>query len=73
MLYKSFKYSFFVSTNGILIVESIHQSSIYIPSRNKLTNTSSKKSCNTERHVLLTLAIATNTIAMATTRSMPLL
>ncbi|XP_011637945.1 phospholipase D2 isoform X2 [Pogonomyrmex barbatus] len=56
-------------------LESIHQSSIYIPSRDKLTNTSSKKilGCNTERHVLLPLAIATNTIAMATTRSMPLL
>ncbi|XP_018370559.1 PREDICTED: phospholipase D2 isoform X2 [Trachymyrmex cornetzi] len=55
-------------------LESIHQSSIYIPSRDKLTNTSSKKvlSC-TKTHVLLSLAIATNTIAMATTRSMPLL
>ncbi|XP_011168576.2 phospholipase D2 isoform X2 [Solenopsis invicta] len=55
-------------------LESIHQSSIYIPSRDKLTNTSSKKVLGcTERHVLLTLAIATNTIVMATTRSMPLL
>ncbi|XP_012525168.1 phospholipase D2 isoform X1 [Monomorium pharaonis] len=55
-------------------LESIHQSSIYVPSRDKLTNTSSKKVLGcTERHVLLTLAIATNTIAMATTRSMPLL
>lgn len=55
-------------------IESIQQSSIYIPSRDKLTNTSSKKELSrTERHVLLPLAIATNTIAMATTKSMPLL
>ncbi|XP_011059834.1 PREDICTED: phospholipase D2 isoform X1 [Acromyrmex echinatior] len=55
-------------------LESIHQSSIYIPSRDKLTNTSSKKVLGcTKTHVLLSLAIATNTIAMATTRSMPLL
>lgn len=59
----------------MLITESIHQSSIYIPSKDKQINTSSKKvlACTTERHVLLPLAIATNTIAMATTRSMPLL
>lgn len=57
-------------------LESIHQSSIYIPSKDRLTNTSSKKvsaTCNADRHVLLPLAIATNTIAMVTARSMPLL
>ncbi|KAL6416719.1 hypothetical protein ACFW04_013200 [Cataglyphis niger] len=60
----------------LIDLESIHQSSIYIPSKDKLTNTSSKKvltACNTDRHVLLPLAIATNTIAMVTARSMPLL
>ncbi|KAH0956339.1 hypothetical protein HN011_008543 [Eciton burchellii] len=56
-------------------LESIHQSSIYISSKDKLVNTSSKKvlARDTQRHVLLPLAIATNTIAMATTRSIPLL
>ena len=63
----------FLLTNSALIIESIHQSSIYIPSRDKLTNTSSKKVLGcTKTHVLLSLAIAKNTIAMATTRSMPL-
>nr|XP_012222142.1 PREDICTED: phospholipase D1 [Linepithema humile]XP_012222151.1 PREDICTED: phospholipase D1 [Linepithema humile] len=59
----------------LIDLESIHQSSIYISSKDKQINTSSKKvlACTTERHVLLPLAIATNTIAMATTRSMPLL
>lgn len=62
------------SEHRLTDLESIHQSSIYIPSRDKLTNTSSKKVLGcTERHVLLPLAIATNTIAMATTRSMPLM
>ncbi|XP_043259352.1 phospholipase D2 [Colletes gigas] len=51
---------------------STHHSSIYIPSKGKLTNTSSKKvSAKTNKHVLLPLAIATNTIVMATTRSIP--
>ncbi|XP_019701186.1 phospholipase D1 isoform X2 [Harpegnathos saltator] len=59
----------------LIDLESIHQSSIYIPSKDKLTNTSSKKilTRNTQKHVLLPLAIATNTIAMATTRSIPVL
>ncbi|XP_071557786.1 phospholipase D1 isoform X2 [Temnothorax nylanderi] len=62
------------SEHRLTDLESIHQSSIYIPSRDKLTNTSSKKVLGCiDRHVLLPLAIATNTIAMATTRSMPLL
>ncbi|XP_072761539.1 phospholipase D1 isoform X2 [Anoplolepis gracilipes] len=64
------------SEHRLIDLESIHQSSIYIPSKDKLTNTSSKKvltTCNTDRHVLLPLAIATNTIAMVTARSMPLL
>ncbi|CAL1683896.1 unnamed protein product [Lasius platythorax] len=64
------------SEHRLTDLESIHQSSIYIPSKDKLTNTSSKKvlaACNTDRHVLLPLAIATNTIAMVTARSMPLL
>ncbi|XP_043803010.1 phospholipase D2 isoform X1 [Apis laboriosa] len=52
-----------------------HQSSIYIPSKGKFTNTSSKKiSCaNINKHVLLPLAIATNTVVMATTKSIPVL
>ncbi|KAL0133503.1 hypothetical protein PUN28_000914 [Cardiocondyla obscurior] len=62
------------SEHKLTDLDSIHHSSIYIPSRDKLTNTSSKKVLNCpERHVLLPLAIATNTITMATTRSMPLL
>ncbi|XP_011261406.2 phospholipase D2 isoform X1 [Camponotus floridanus] len=63
------------SEHRLIDLESIHQSSIYIPSKDKLTNTSSKKvsTCNTDKHVLLSLAIATNTIAMVTARSMPLL
>ncbi|XP_076175596.1 phospholipase D isoform X1 [Ptiloglossa arizonensis] len=54
-------------------LDSIHHSSIYIPSKGKLTNTSSKKvsTSKTHKHVLLPLAIATNTIVMATTKSMP--
>ncbi|KAG7199959.1 hypothetical protein KM043_014388 [Ampulex compressa] len=54
---------------------STHHSSIYIPSKGKFTNTSSKRvPMSTERrHVLLSLAIATNTVAMATTKSIPVL
>ncbi|CAK9803892.1 Phospholipase D1 [Anthophora quadrimaculata] len=54
---------------------STHHSSIYIPSKGKFTNTSSKKVSKTitNKHVLLSLAIATNTVVMATTRSMPVL
>ncbi|XP_034170847.1 phospholipase D [Osmia lignaria lignaria] len=54
---------------------STHHSSIYIPSKGKFTNTSSKKvsKCHTRKHVLLSLAIATNTVVMATTRSIPVL
>ncbi|XP_003701644.3 phospholipase D1-like [Megachile rotundata] len=54
---------------------STHHSSIYIPSKGKFTNTSSKKvsKCITQKHVLLPLAIATNTVVMATTRSIPVL
>ncbi|XP_076675622.1 phospholipase D [Andrena cerasifolii] len=54
---------------------STHHSSIYIPSKGKFTNTSSKKiQCtNAQKHVLLPLAIATNTIVMATTKSIPAL
>ncbi|XP_026831180.1 phospholipase D2 isoform X3 [Ooceraea biroi] len=63
------------SEHRLTDLESIHQSSIYIPSKDKLVNTSSKKVLDrdTQRHVFLPLAIATNTIAMATTRSIPLL
>ncbi|XP_054000533.1 phospholipase D2 [Hylaeus anthracinus] len=52
---------------------STHQSTIYIPSKGKQTNTSSKKvsSSKTQKHVMLPLAIATNTIVLATTRSIP--
>ncbi|OAD62011.1 Phospholipase D1 [Eufriesea mexicana] len=54
---------------------STHQSSIYIPSKGRFTNTSSKKvsNANVNKHVLLSLAIATNTVVMATTRSIPVL
>lgn len=54
---------------------STEHSSIYIPSKGKCTNTSSKRvsSSNPQRHVLLPLAVATNTVAMATTRSIPVL
>ncbi|KZC04037.1 PREDICTED: phospholipase D2 [Dufourea novaeangliae] len=54
---------------------STHHSSIYIPSRGKCTNTSSKKVSNSKiyKHVLLPLAIATNTIVMATTKTIPVL
>ncbi|XP_017794602.1 PREDICTED: phospholipase D2 [Habropoda laboriosa] len=54
---------------------STHHSSIYIPSKGKFTNTSSKKVSKTiaNKHVLLSLAIATNTVVMATTKSMPVL
>lgn len=54
---------------------SAHHSSIYIPSKGKLINTSSKRVSRStgETHVLLPLAIATNTVAMATTKSIPLL
>ncbi|CAL7948306.1 unnamed protein product [Xylocopa violacea] len=54
---------------------STHHSSIYIPSKGKCTNTSSKKVSNvtTNKHVLLPLAIATNTVVMATTKFLPVL
>ncbi|CAK9826437.1 Phospholipase D1 [Anthophora retusa] len=54
---------------------STHHSSIYIPSKGKFTNTSSKKVSKTitNKHVLLSLAVATNTVVMATTKSMPVL
>ncbi|KAI4479700.1 hypothetical protein M0804_010750 [Polistes exclamans] len=54
---------------------SVQHSSIYIPSKGKTVNTSSKRvtQCNIRSHVLLPLAIATNTIAMATTRALPVL
>ncbi|XP_063987421.1 phospholipase D2 [Diachasmimorpha longicaudata] len=53
----------------------VHQSSIYIPTRGKITSTSSKRTIETpaDSHVLLSLAIATNTVAMATTKCLPLL
>ncbi|KAI4495941.1 hypothetical protein M0802_008156 [Mischocyttarus mexicanus] len=54
---------------------SVQHSSIYIPKKGKTVNTSSKRvqQCNIRNHVLLPLAIATNTIAMATTRALPVL
>lgn len=54
---------------------STHHSSIYIPSKGRFTNTSSKKvsNANVNKHVLLPLAIATNTVVMATTKSIPVL
>lgn len=54
---------------------SIHQSSLYIPTKGKLTSTSSRPTGNTKgyKHVLLPLAVAANTVAMATTRSIPVL
>ncbi|XP_076235728.1 phospholipase D [Calliopsis andreniformis] len=54
---------------------SIHHSSIYIPSKGRFTNTSTKKvsSSKTQKHVFLPLAVATNTIVMATTRSIPVM
>ncbi|XP_035741996.1 phospholipase D2-like isoform X1 [Vespa mandarinia] len=54
---------------------SVQHSSIYIPSKGKTVNTSSKRvrRCNIRNHVLLPLAIATNTIAMATTKTIPVL
>ncbi|XP_014232157.1 phospholipase D2 [Trichogramma pretiosum] len=51
-------------------------SSIYIPSRGKIITTSSKpvnKYDSSQNHVLLPLAIATNTVAMATTKCLPIL
>ncbi|KAJ8679652.1 hypothetical protein QAD02_015439 [Eretmocerus hayati] len=51
-----------------------HLSSIYIPSKGKVISTSSKPyTGNITNHVLLPLAIATNTIAMATTKCIPVL
>lgn len=54
---------------------STHQSTIYIPSKGKVTSTSSKPITvyKSKEHVLLPLAIATNTIAMATTKCLPVL
>ncbi|KAK0092201.1 hypothetical protein PV326_001951 [Microctonus aethiopoides] len=54
---------------------SIHQSSIYIPTKGKITSTSSKRTVQmcVADHVLLPLAIATNTIAMATTGCLPII
>lgn len=59
----------------IASVGSVQHSSIYIPSKGKTVNTSSKRvtRCNIRNHVLLPLAIATNTIAMATTKTIPIL
>ncbi|XP_058805785.1 phospholipase D2 isoform X2 [Phymastichus coffea] len=55
-------------------IDSTHLSTIYIPSKGKVTSTSTKRVTeNAESHVLLQLAIATNTIAMATTKTIPLL
>lgn len=55
--------------------DSTQMSTIYIPFSGKVISTSSsrKVKSSTERHVLFQLAIATNTIAMATTKSMPVL
>ncbi|XP_078037122.1 phospholipase D isoform X2 [Augochlora pura] len=52
---------------------SSHHSSIYIPSGGKCVNTSSKKTSNLKKpqHVFLPLAIATNTIVMVTTKTIP--
>ncbi|XP_076379178.1 phospholipase D isoform X2 [Megalopta genalis] len=52
---------------------SSHHSSIYIPSGGKCVNTSSKKISNFKKpqHVFLPLAIATNTIVMVTTKTIP--
>ncbi|XP_034933646.1 phospholipase D1 [Chelonus insularis] len=54
---------------------STHQSSIYIPTKGKITNTSSKRivAVRTDKHVILPLAIATNTILMATTGCLPVI
>ncbi|XP_044017865.1 phospholipase D1 isoform X2 [Aphidius gifuensis] len=54
---------------------SVHQSSIYIPTRGKVTTSSSKKGGKklVDKNVFLPLAIATNTIAMATTKCIPVL
>ncbi|XP_066597975.1 phospholipase D1 isoform X2 [Prorops nasuta] len=54
---------------------SVHQSSIYIPSKGKVCSTSSKRmgNANPQQHVLLPLAVATNTIVMATTKCIPML
>ncbi|XP_031782606.1 phospholipase D2 isoform X2 [Nasonia vitripennis] len=56
-------------------IESTNMSTIYIPSKGKVVSTSSKRynSSNVQNHVLLPLAIATNTIAMATTKCIPIL
>ncbi|XP_076290106.1 phospholipase D [Lasioglossum baleicum] len=53
---------------------SLH-SSIYIPSAGKCVNTSSKKVSNPKKskHVFLPLAIATNTIVMVTTKTIPVM
>lgn len=61
--------------NNKLFVGSVHQSSIYIPSKGKITTTSSKrtKTFQADKHVVLPLAIATNTVAMATTKFLPIL
>ncbi|XP_015593521.1 phospholipase D2 [Cephus cinctus] len=51
-------------------LDSVHQSSIYIPSKGKLTSTSSRRTTtpSIQKHALLPLAIATNTVAMATAK-----
>ncbi|XP_023246743.1 phospholipase D2-like [Copidosoma floridanum] len=55
-------------------IGSTHLSSIYIPSKGKVVSTSSKRGTRTgANHVLLPLAIATNTVAMATTKCIPIL
>ncbi|XP_074110458.1 phospholipase D isoform X1 [Cotesia typhae] len=54
---------------------SVHQSSIYIPTKGRITTTSSKRAVEmrTNKHAVLPLAIATNTIAMAITGFLPII
>ncbi|XP_008560003.1 phospholipase D1 [Microplitis demolitor] len=54
---------------------SVHQSSIYIPTKGRVTTTSSKRTVEIKanKHVVLPLAIATNTIAMAITGFLPII
>nr|XP_003701686.1 PREDICTED: phospholipase D2-like [Megachile rotundata]XP_012136910.1 PREDICTED: phospholipase D2-like [Megachile rotundata] len=53
---------------------SANHSDVYIPSTGRFISTSSKKNTqDTQKHVLLPLAITTNTVVMATTKSIPVL
>lgn len=64
------------SNNGFSFhTGSAYQSSVFIPSKGRLTSTSSRPmgSAKGYKHVLLPLAIAANTVAMATARSIPVL